>query len=304
MSLPPRAPPVAAYWPTGRPHPPPSLASVGDMTWAVHAGNPLIQAALPSLELADPSFLPPSETPDGQWHLFARDLQGLRHYRSADGLRWSLLRGVVARLASRPHLLRERGRTYLVTERGHAPWSAGPPQIELRSSADLLTWTAPRALLRPSLPWHREGGIARVGAPCLLTVGDRFRLYYSAGQGGLLGVAEADHLDAAFTPEPEPLPSLGPAGDPGALKVLACADGFLGVHSTLPGEREGGEVRLLRSADGRSFEPLADTPIRTTRGPSGAPALDARWDEGHLLIFFTAPGGRLGRGGVGLAVGA
>ena len=312
MSLPPRAPPIAAYWPSGHAADRPTLAQISALQWAFHASNPLIRPTVASPSVADPSFLPPSETPDGRWHLLARGLLGLHHYSSADGLTWTAIPGVVARLASRPHLIVERGRSFLATERGSAPLGPRNSTIELRSSADLFTWSAPRTLLRAALGWHRDGASDGVGSPCTARLHERFCLYYSAG--GHIGLATSDKVDGPYLPDPDPI--LSPTGgfkDAGALTVLPVKDGLLGVQrSRRAGDQgiETAEIHLLGSTDGRNFSPLVGAPTPALAWPlpsSEAPALDLRWVEGHAMLYFNvANPGRWRSGGtaIGLAVGS
>lgn len=330
MSLPPRAPPLVAYWPTGAEAALPDLATFSALRWSEHAGNPLIRAPLPSPLIADPTFLPPSQTPDGQWHLFAHSLLGLHHYSSGDGLRWTLLPQVVARRALRPHLLVDRGRYHLAYEKVRlpVPWGTWTSHIEIRSSSDLYTWSDPRTLLRPCLPWHRRDSSEAVGNPCLVKVGERWRLYYSAGLVRLedcgfdepahIGVAESASLDGPFVPLQQPLLSPSDA-DPfanlgaGAIKVLPLADGFAGFQNGIYRDNQGrsrSAIRLLGSTDGLAWTPRSDGPILAPdRGwkSSHVYACDVRWVEGKALLYFNARDGwhwTRGREAIGLAVGA
>ncbi|NVM53337.1 MAG: hypothetical protein HWN66_06500, partial [Candidatus Helarchaeota archaeon] len=57
--------------------------------WADYPANPVIKSGPPEWVIADPTFIPPSESPDGRWHLFAHVmLFGINHYISRDGLKW------------------------------------------------------------------------------------------------------------------------------------------------------------------------------------------------------------------------
>ena len=40
-----------------------------ELTWEESEANPLIKPGIASSLIADPTFLPPAETPDGRWHL-------------------------------------------------------------------------------------------------------------------------------------------------------------------------------------------------------------------------------------------
>ena len=88
-------------------------AEVAQATWSLEARNPLLRPPFPSPILADPTFLPPDETPDGRWHLFAHSLFGIHHYVSSDGIAWRR-RGRVCGNALRAFLYREGGRYHLL----------------------------------------------------------------------------------------------------------------------------------------------------------------------------------------------
>ncbi len=68
-----------------------SVAELLALEWKEHEGNPLIAPLFPSPIIADPTFLPPQETPDGLWHLFAHSMLGIHHFTSRDGLEWDIL---------------------------------------------------------------------------------------------------------------------------------------------------------------------------------------------------------------------
>jgi hypothetical protein len=256
------------------------------LDWREHAANPLIRAPFPSPIIADPAVVPPAESPDGRWHLFAHSLLGIHHFTSDDGIRWSRRRGVVVRSALRASLFRDRGRYSLLYERTRlflpmVPWSSW---IEVRTSEDLERWSAPRVLLRPSLPWHARGRSRAVGNPCLVAHGGGYRLYYSAGLVRLVdcGFDEPRHVGVAdgptplgpFTPHAEP-PLSPHADDPfanlgaGALKVFRAADGFLGLQNGIYRDVGGASrsaVRLLGSSDGVCFTVLGEPFVRPTTG--------------------------------------
>ena len=56
-----------------------------DLSWE-DSGLPLIEPPRFSPVIADPSFLFPEETPDGQWALFAHSAWGIHRYSSRDGV--------------------------------------------------------------------------------------------------------------------------------------------------------------------------------------------------------------------------
>lgn len=329
MALPPRSPPLPWHPEAGAPRARWTRAEVGRLRWYTHPQNPLLTPPRLSPLLADPTFLAPGETPDERWHLFAHSVLGLHHHVSDDGVHWRREEGVVVRSALRPFLFREGGRYHLLYEKMEArlPWQPWRSHLELRSSVDLRRWSEPRPLLRPSLPWHFRGADQAVSNPCLLRVGERLRLYYSAGLVRLedcgfdepryVGLAEATSLDGPFVPASEPLLGPDPA-DPlarlgaGSLKVLAVDDGFVGFQNPITLDAEGrsrSAIRLLESSDGRRFSPLSDGPVIApgegwTR--SHVYACDVRPVSGALRLYFNARDDwrwTRGREAIGLAIG-
>ena len=84
-----------------------TIADFLRLTWD-EPGDALIEPPAASPIVADPSFLFPSETPDGRWALVAHDAWGLRLYRSDDGLSWDGGRRII-RHAMRPFIRRLGG---------------------------------------------------------------------------------------------------------------------------------------------------------------------------------------------------
>ena len=287
-----------------------SLADLLHITWQEAPENPLIRAPFPSPIVADPSVCPPTQSPDGRWHLFAHSLVGIHHYTSGDGLAWEKQRGVVARNALRPFLYREADRYYLLYERTRLflpflPWSS---HIEVRCSLDLRCWSQPQTLLQPSLPWHLRGASRAVSNPCLVRVGDTYRLYFSAGLVHLedcgfdepahVGVAEGPSPHGPFVPRHEPILSPSPTDafanlGAGALKVLRAADGFLGLQNGIYRDEQGrsrSAVRMLTSDDGIHFAVQGAPFLLPTTGwrRSHVYAVDARELGDELYLYFNA----------------
>jgi hypothetical protein len=306
-----------------------TAAEVARATWRLDARNPLLRPPFPSPILADPTFLPPAETPDGRWHLFAHSLFGIHHHISADGVALrrrgrvcgNALRAFLYRDGSVYHLLYERCRLMLPMLR--ARWYS---HVEMRTSADLERWSAPTVLLRPSLSWHREpGGGAAVGNPCLLRTAGGYRLYYSAGLVRLddcgfdepryIGVAVGNAVTGPFVPHPFPI--LSPAADDpfanlgaGSMKVPAVDDGVVAFQNGIywdPATRHSGSaVRLLGSVDGQDFRPLGPPLLRPGAGwmRSHVYAVDVRRVDGELQLYFNARSGwhwLVGREAIGRA---
>lgn len=282
---------------------------IADLTWTVRP-EPVLGPPLPSPVIADPTFLPPDQTPDGRWHLWAHSLLGLHAYRSADGITWRSS-GTVTRNALRGHVVADGPGYRLSYEKTRLfmplglPWSSW---IESRSSDDLESWSPPTVLLRPCLDWHARGRDRAVSNPCLVPQPDgTWNLYYSAGLTQLpdcgfpeptyIGVATGPGPDGPFDPLPEPL--LGPGDGPaslcaGALKVLACADGWVGFQNaiTWDGTHSGSEIWVLGSKDGRAWTVLSDHPALAPTGSGWMAthvyALDVRDTPVGPRMYFNA----------------
>ena len=282
---------------------------IADLTWTVRP-EPVLGPPLPSPVIADPTFLPPDQTPDGLWHLWAHSLLGLHAYRSADGITWRSS-GTVTRNALRGHVVADGPGYRLSYEKTRLfmplglPWSSW---IESRSSDDLESWSQPTVLLRPCLDWHARGRDRAVSNPCLVPQPDgTWNLYYSAGLTQLpdcgfpeptyIGVATGPGPDGPFDPLPEPL--LGPGDGPaslcaGALKVLACADGWVGFQNaiTWDGTHSGSEIWVLGSKDGRAWTVLSDHPALAPTGSGWMAthvyALDVRDTPVGPRMYFNA----------------
>jgi hypothetical protein len=288
--------------------------------------RPLIQPPALSPVIADPSFLFPEETPDGTWRLFAHSAWGLHAYSSTDGLDWRNL-GLVLRHAMRPFVRRIDDRYYLYYERYKPfalPLTVLPKRplwashLEVRSSPDLRRWSAPTVLLRPDLPWTKDGKWGdSVSNPCLAQTLDGYRLYYSAGLAHVpdCGFEEPRYLAAAqaersagpagpFVPRPAPI--VYPADDPlsgvigaGSLKAVKLDDGWLGLQNKIYTDGSGlsrSALFVLGSADGLAWKPAKETPfLAPSPGwrSSHVYACDVRYRpvDGKWYVYYNARDG-------------
>ncbi len=304
-----------------------SVAGLLAVEWREHEGNPLIAPPFPSPIIADPTFLPPGDTPDGLWHLFAHSILGIHHFTSRDGLAWERLPGAVCRGCLRAFLLKRDGSYHLFYERFLRlfpfPYRS---RLEVRTSRDLLSWSEPAVILEPTLPWHREGCAGAVSNPCVVEEEEGFRLYYSAGlvylrycrfsEPKYIGTAFPRDLPGPYQPAPEPV--LQPAaGDrlanmgAGAVKVLKAADGYVGFQNGIYWDpavsHTRSAIRLVASRDGLDWEVPEREPV--LKPGSGwkkgfVYALDVRAVGNRLWLFFNARDGWLtGRESIGLALG-
>ena len=84
------------------------------LDWHLLKESPLIAppGRLAGPIIADPTFVDPGMSPDGQWHLFAHTIHGIEHFVSGDGEAWTHAGRVVAR-AMRAYLVVTDGTYYL-----------------------------------------------------------------------------------------------------------------------------------------------------------------------------------------------
>ncbi len=305
-------------------------------------GLPLIEPPRFSPVIADPSFLFPEETPSGEWELFAHSAWGLHRYSSPDGLSWRD-RELVVRNAMRPFARRFGDRYLLYYEKYRTlalPLTALPfrrrwrSSIAVSESADLERWSPPRDLVAPEHEWMRDPVLGdSVSNPCVVAVGDAWRLYFSASLSwiGDCGFCEPRYIAVAdgasplgpFAPGPGPMiaPEAGAArardgpGDLGAgsMKALAMDDGWIGLQNKIfrdSGGRSRSAIFALRSADGLSWSEAAPEPLLAPAPgwtSSHVYACDCRYREsdGIWYLYFNARDGwkiRDGRERVGRIV--
>jgi hypothetical protein len=303
--------------------------------WGDASEAPLISHPAFSPLIADPVALPPEQTPDGAWRLYAHSAWGIHEYASADGRAWKD-RGIILRDAMRPWVMREGDAWYMLYERyrtlGMAqsllPGRTWRSHIEMRSSPDLRRWGKPITLLEPCLTWHEKPGLGRsVGNPCLVRAGAGWRLYYSAGlvrvpdcgfnEPEFVGLARSDRIEGPFAPETERMLSPDPS-DPeaslsrGSLRVMRLSDGWAGFENgiSFSAGRSRSAILLLFSRDGLRWERLAPAPIVSPspgwRRSHVYAACPVAGTAGEILLYYNArddwPISR-GRERIGLAIG-
>lgn len=289
--------------------------------WVDCPENPLIEPPPGEFLIADPSVVPPADSPDPSWHLFANSLTGIHHYTSADGIHWGR-RGKLGP-GFRPYVLEEGGVFYLFYERFTVPQFRS--QVAVRTSTDLWEWGEPQVVLRPTLDW--EGAVSRnVGNPCVISTGDGYRLYYSAGvvflpdlgfcEPRYIGVAHSAAITGPYEKEPEPLISPS-ADDPyrnlgaGAIKVVPGEAGgpYYGFNNGIYRDRWGrtrSAILLLTSSDGLAWDRAYPEPVLSPEGNGWKQALvyqlDVRKIGSEMWLYYNARSGwRFGRERIGLA---
>jgi hypothetical protein len=314
-----------------------TTAEFARLRWRVTHPDPVLLPPRASPIIADPTFLPPAETPDGRWHLFAHSIWGVHHFASGDGVDWHA-EGLVVRHAMRAFLHREAATYHLFYERyppyrlplSWVPGLGWRSWIARRRSRDLRTWDNEVIVLRPGLAWHRAARLGEAaGNPCVVPLAAGWRLYYSASLVYVpdcgfneplhIGYADAPTLDGPW--RPHPMPVLSPdARDPrcnlgaGAMRVLRMADGFVGLQNGIAWDPATGRSRsaisVRTSTDGVAWNYAHREPIVAPDGGwrrRFVYACDVRRDaaRGRWLLYFNgrdrAPM-RSGREAIGFVV--
>ena len=309
------------------------------LTWRDHPANPLIVPRFPRWMIADPAVVTPDEAPDGRWHLFANTIPPrLVEHVSDDGVAWTRLRTLCPG-AMRPCVRRDGDRWLLAYEDVHRWWPL-KSRVVLRTSPDLVTWSPPRVLLAPSLPWHATGpGWTKprtCSNPGLVPWRGEWLLTYSAATVWLpdcrfveprfVGLARGRSPEGPFVPDPQPLIAPDPA-DPlrnlgaGSLKLLPDEDagvlwGFTNGIATDGQGRSRSAIQVIRLADdARAWRPVTTAPIVAPEervAASAVPgwkralvyAMDPKVVGDEVWLYYNARDGwMIGRERIGLAVG-
>lgn len=290
--------------------------------WVDDPRNPLVQPPRPEFLLGDPAVVLPDETPDGFWHMFANTLLGIQHYTSQDGISWQRHRRVGP--GFRAFVLKDEDLYYLFYEHFSVPQVRS--HVAVRRSIDLWNWSAAEPILSPSLPWEGSRASRNVGNPCVLRVGDRWRMYYSAGivfhkdlgfcEPRHIGVAHADSIEGPFEKEPEPMIAMDEAHPyrnrgAGAIKVIFEAPRglYYGFNNGIyldPEGRTRSAILLLSSKDGLSWDSVYEDPILSPGGEGWKKALvyqlDVKRVGDEMWMYYNARSGwRVGRECIGLA---
>lgn len=289
-----------------------SMNDLARAKWVEDPANPLLEPPGRHWIVGDPSLLTPDRSPDGRWHMFANAVLQVLHFVSDDGIKWESVGGFLFR-GFRTYIHREGDIFYLFYEL-HAK-ALRRSVLVVRTSADLLLWSEPRVLLEPTAVWDGRRGIRFIGNPCLIKIGDTFRLYYSSGwvfvrealvfEPAYIGVAEADKILGPYKKRPVPL--IGPDPDhpwrnlgAGSLKIYSRDDGgFWAFNNGIyrgPDGHHGSAILLLESADGYIFREVKPEPIVKPEPGWKAGwvyAFDLTRYEGETRLYFNARDGQL-----------
>ncbi len=301
--------------------------------WKEYSHNPIIYPPFPSPVIADPTFLPPEQTHDGTWHLFAHvplwgcAISSIVHFISHDGIEWSRIKKIVSRSGLRPYVFRFEEMYYIVYERLINYFPQYHSRIELVSSKDLINWSNPKTILEPYLPWHKEGTkLGSISNPCIIQHKGSFRLYYSGGlvylndckfsEPKYIGYAVSDNILGPYISFDAPLitPSVD---DPyqnlgaGSIKVIKFDDGYVGFQNGIYWDHKemhsGSAIRMLVSDEGIVWKLFTSDPIiKPSVGwkRSHVYASDVRIRGNNLVMYFNARNGWLiGNEKIGQATG-
>jgi len=247
----------------------------GWRNWEDYESNPLISPELPEWIIADPTFIPSSESPDGKWHLFAHGiLFGIYHFVSSDGIKWI---NTHQKMDSglRPFLFKDGDNIFYIFYEKMVFLNS---MIIFRKSKDLFQWSEAKPALKPALPW--EGGLFKnAGNPCLVKSEDKYRLYYSCNSIFLpdclftepkyIGFAESMNIEGPYQKHPTPI--ILPTKDnpyrnfgAGAIKVLKLNDSWIGFNNGIYKDKFGrsrSSILLLYSKDGIEWINVFSKPV-------------------------------------------
>ena len=248
----------------------------------------------PRAAIGDPQVLVPGEF-DEKWHMFYHGFYDdnyvpyFHHIVSEDGVKWDMLDKLQWEV-NPVNIFHEGGIWYVYYSAAVAREKGGYDKykcfniIRVRRSTDLRTWSEAADVLVPELAWEREHDESQPGFfearnPCMVKIGNKYRLYYSAGTIKLhdcgyeepkyIGFAEADSPLGPFVKHPEPI--IAPDKSipyrnygTGAIKVYGCGDEYLGLYNSIyvdAGGNSRSAICLIKSRDGISWEEAPFNPI-------------------------------------------
>jgi hypothetical protein len=273
------------------------LKDLDKFSWEDHPANPIISAPFPDYVLADPFVLAPDESPDKKWHMFAHGVIPLYHYISDDGIVWKKKPKIIGLLSYRPFIYQENDIYYLFYEKITNPhkFPFNDSQIEVRHSTDLNKWSKPKIALKSSLPWHtilsKKGN---VGNPCVIKIGNKYRLYYSSGHEYVsdckfcepksVGIAESSNIEGPYISESKPL--FSNIGKENSIRLITGMRVFPGedfhwglqTHLTLKTKNahSTASIKIAKSRDGRIWETIAESIINA----------DKPWKKTHAYVGY------------------
>ena len=239
-------------------------------SWEDHADNPLVEPPTGQFLIGDPTVVPPARAPDGRWHMFANSLFGVHHLTSSDGTKWTRTGAALfGAMAFRAFVIKEGATFYLFFEK----IVAGESSIKVSTSDDLYIWSVGVEVLKPDLPWEKEG-TATVSNPYVFKKDGDFWLYHSAGGVWLadagvfepkyIGLAQAKKITGPYVKEGKPLISPDKA-DPlrnlgaGSIKLMDHKMGgrYVALSNGIYADAKGktrSAIMVLQSEDARAWK--------------------------------------------------
>lgn len=265
--------------------------------WVDDPRNPIVGywgEGQPHAAIGDPQVLVPGEF-DDKWHLFYHGFYDdsytpyFHHIISDDGYNWEMLDKL--QWGVNPiNIFHDGGVWYVYYS---ATLAQGVNEckkygcvniIRVKRSTDLRNWSEASDILVPELDWEKEfdpsqRGLIEARNPCMVRIGDRYRLYYSAGTVKLhdcgyeepkyIGFAESDSPMGPFVRNPVPI--IAPDKSiryrnygAGAIKVYGCGEEFLGLYNSIYVDAAGcsrSAINLIKSPDGINWEEAPFNPI-------------------------------------------
>ena len=277
------------------------MADFQSLKFTLHSEAPLIYPPRLTPLVADPTVLTPAESPDKKWHLFAHTIYGIFQYVSDNGIRWQRHNKRVVRAALRPFIFKDKDTYYLFYEKytglkllfSFLPKQRWFSRIEMVYSRDLMYWSEPVNIIRPSQSFHEDTRLGRaVGNPCLLKINDTYRLYFSCSLVRVpdcgfneplhITYAESNNINGPYTAAVSPVISPSPTMrwnnlGAGSMKVLVCEDGFVAFQNGIYEQdgKSGSAICILQSTDGLDWTYLLNEPVLT-------PNKDIPWMASHI----------------------
>jgi len=278
--------------------------------WVDLPENPLIEppgGPSPRNVIGDPQIIPPGVL-DEYWHMFAWSRKQIYRLKSPDGIHWKYT-GVLPFRGALPYLYREDDKWYLFYTKYDEQSNT---VICMRESQDLEKWSNKYILLKPELPWEKEGKPVQVRNPCLIKIEGKYRLYYSAGTVWLkdcgyeepkyISFAEAEDIHGPYKRYGKPI--IKPDSSipyrnfgAGAIKVYKWRGQLIGFNNGIYVDREGrsrSAICLMVSVDGVNWIDAPYNPIiAPAKGWKTALVyqLDAVYYKKKIMIYYNARDG-------------
>ena len=292
-----------------------------DIHMEQYALNPIIRPTFGNPVIADPTFLPPDQTPDGKWHLFSHSLFGVHHYVSDNGIHWNMLSGLVSKLSVRPYIYKENDIYYLFYEKVDSirRFPFYDSHMELMRSSDLIHWEKPIPVILPSLSWHKtRNKVGNIGNPFLVKLDNGYKIYYSAGlyfmrdckfcEPRYFGCAYSEKIEGPYTLASDPIYEVEGKNFIIAHKSVKYLDVYIGMQTRFyfTGILSHCYIGIVFSRDGMIWENVEELGIWPEKGwrSSHVYAGDLKLYEDKIYFYYNARNGRMpwSKEHVGLAI--